>query len=526
MGTNIELRKPYATLYTEKLPLNILEQLKEPPMNQPLLPSLLFLLTLANTPATQAQEPASQEPVIHEEPFLLYRYTLPNGMRIWCQPRTESQSVAVQLLIGTGLINETRANNGISHFVEHMLFTGTERWSEEEVKDIITRRGGYWNGWTGSEETGYIAQVADQDIDIALDWLAEVVFHPTFPAKKVDKERKVIFQEKGGRDGLIYNTIEKIGLGYGLTSKIEEKLLPHSIVSLYIIGEDDSLDRIDRAAMLDYYNTFYVPNNAALIVVGNISPQHIYEQAIKHFGNLKPQKLPRAPAHPPVPTHGPYQVVTRGPLPNNRVKIKLAVRSVGFTHKDRWALIVLDELLSKDLMEDIRYKRGLVYGMGVDNVTFNDFGYFYISSNSDAEYQAEILHIIEEYLERIRQGNIDHATVEEAKIALKGRRALVMESNNSRAGMLSAWILLLEDHEPVPDFEQHINLVNADDLSRVVQTYFVPQQQCLGIHRPIVTYRTGAWAAGIISVLATLLGGPKIWGYMRKYWLEKYANRQ
>jgi predicted Zn-dependent peptidase len=130
---------------------------------------------------------------------------------------------------------ERLANNGVSHFVEHMLFVGTERWSEDEIKDIITRRGGRWNGWTGEETTTYFVQISAQDLNIALDWLAQVVFHPTFPADKIGKERQVIFQERLGRYGWLINTLDSWGFGYELDRNVRRALFPHSTLGLRIV---------------------------------------------------------------------------------------------------------------------------------------------------------------------------------------------------------------------------------------------------------------------------------------------------
>jgi predicted Zn-dependent peptidase len=154
--------------------------------------ALLALLTVTT------MTPAFASTTSGGEPFRLQRYTLPNGLRVWSQPRADSQSVTALLVVGAGSRYETPANNGISHFVEHMLFAGSERWSEEEIKDMLTRRGGRWNGWTDTEATTYYAQVAASDFDLALDWLAQVVFHPTFPPDKVENERRIIFQERWG----------------------------------------------------------------------------------------------------------------------------------------------------------------------------------------------------------------------------------------------------------------------------------------------------------------------------------------
>ncbi|NIV34757.1 MAG: hypothetical protein GWN58_36455, partial [Anaerolineae bacterium] len=184
---------------------------------------------------------------MQNEPFPLYRRTLPNGLQVWVQPRSDSESVTALLVLRAGSRYEVLSNSGVSHFVEHMVFAGTERWTEQEIKDVIRRRGGRWNGWTGPETTTYFAQVAAGDFDIALDWLAEVVFHPTFPADKVDTERQIIFQERMGRYGWLINLLDDLGFGYELDRDIRRALFPDSSIGQRVAGEDASLDKLDRA---------------------------------------------------------------------------------------------------------------------------------------------------------------------------------------------------------------------------------------------------------------------------------------
>ena len=206
-------------------------------------------------------------------------FMLPNGLRVWIEPRPDSESVTALLVVRVGSRYETPANNGISHFVEHLVFDGTEKWpTEEAVADAITHRGGNWNGWTDEETTTYFVQLAQHDFDLALDWLSQVVFHPTFPADKVNKERDIIFEEKMGRYGWLLNALDALGLGYDLDRDVRRALFPGSTLGLRIIGEDASLDKITRQSLLDYYHTHYLPTNSALIIVGNVDVEHARER--------------------------------------------------------------------------------------------------------------------------------------------------------------------------------------------------------------------------------------------------------
>jgi len=145
------------------------------------------------------------------EALVLHRYSLPNGLQVWFQPNPGSESVAILLALRAGLRYENNCNNGISHLVEHMLFAGTERWSAKQLRQVIAECGGRMNGWTGAERTAIFAHVSVQDFDLALDWLSQVVFHPTFPAERIERERRVIFQEGRGRRGWLLKKLDALG---------------------------------------------------------------------------------------------------------------------------------------------------------------------------------------------------------------------------------------------------------------------------------------------------------------------------
>lgn len=185
-------------------------------------------------------------------------------------------------------------------------------------------------------------------------------------------------------------------------------------------------------------------------------------------------------------------------MPTDQVWLMVGARTVGRTHADRWALEVLTEILGEDLREEIRYQRGLVYGLGAYNVFFDDAGYFVISTTSERGNREAILSTAEEHLERVRRGEVDAERVAEAQAALKGRWALAMEDNVERAMWLAQWSLALSAEEPVPDYQAAIDAVTPEDLARVVETYFTPQLRYLGLHQPVATVASGARAVGVM----------------------------
>ncbi|HSJ53087.1 MAG TPA: pitrilysin family protein [Anaerolineae bacterium] len=462
----------------------------------------LALLAVAG-PVHASARPAAAvpPPEVQEEPFPLYRYSLPNGLAVWVQPRPESQSVAALLVVHAGSRHEDSSNNGVAHFVEHMVFTGTDRWTEEQLKQVLTRNGGRYNGWTDKERTTYFAHIAGGDVDVALDWLAQVVFHPTFDPEKLDKERQVIFQERWGRYGWLINALDSLGFGYELDRAVQRALFPESSLDVRTTGEDDSLDSLDRDALLDFYGRYYTPGNATLILVGAVSPEEAAALAESSFGALEARGRPEPPATPPMPAVGPHNITVRGPMATDQVRFVAGARTVGRFHPDRAALDILAILVEGALTREIRYERGLVYGLSASNILFDDTGYFAITTTSKSGNEEIIREQADAYLERVSRGQIGAGTVAVAQRALKGRWLLSMEDNVARAKWLAEWSSALAPNEPVPDYRAAIDTVQPEDLASVVARYFTPERRFVGLHLPVVTLTGGVESALIAGLL-------------------------
>jgi zinc protease len=477
---------------------------------------LLASLAAAATRATvQAQAPA--DPLTQEKAFPLYRTTLPNGLGVWVQPRADSPSVVALMVVRAGARYEDKDNSGISHFLEHMLFTGTERWTESEVEEVIARRGGRHNGLTGLERSYYYAHLPAGDLDIALDWLAQLVFHPTLAADKVDKERQVIFQERWGRYGWLINALDTLGFGYELDRDVRSALFPGTGLDQRVGGEDKSLESIDQAALLDYYRQYYTPENATLIVVGGVTPQEVVARAEQVFGDLAPGSQPRPPGAPLPAAGGPHSLVVRGPLPTDQAMVMIGARSVGRAHPDRPALDVLGVYLDKVLTEEVRVQKGLIYGLWAGNVVFDDVGYFAVQTRVEGKSRVGILDTIHVHLSQVQQGQVDIAKVDEAKATIMGNWALDLEDNFWRARWLSTWPTVLADDQALPDYAAAVEAVTPEDLSRVARTYLTPERSYVGQHRPVLTVASGArLAATVLTMGAAAWAGRRFWRRARK----------
>lgn len=448
--------------------------------------------------------------------FDLHRASLPNGLRLWVKPRPGTGTVILLLQVPVGSRHETEVNNGLSHFLEHMLFTGTARWSESEVVEIIRRRGGESNARTAHEDTVIWLHLKADDLDLGLEWLGEVVFRPALDEEKFDKERQVIIEEKGGEIGqleAVGDLIEDLGLGWNVFRAVKHRLYPKSSLLLPVIGKDRSLRRIDYDDLLNFYRSHYLPNNMTLVVVGDVDAGTVAERAAHHLGGFAPGPLPPRPASPPPPAGG-FNLRLRGPNLNDQGQLLLGAPLPGLGHPDRYALGVLAEVLDTVLTQDIRYQRGLVYGIDVYPSLYTDVGYFVVYTTADSAKFPEILAEVEARLDQALTGGFDEAAVAEARSALRGRMLLGMESNADVGWWLAELALFTPDDQPVPDLFAEVERVTAADVTRVARAYLRPEQRFRTIHRPALTPGTVARPALLGAGLGLAALGA--WAFKRR----------
>jgi|DewCreStandDraft_2_1066082.scaffolds.fasta_scaffold03510_2 predicted Zn-dependent peptidase len=437
--------------------------------------------------------------------FTVERFTLDNGLRVWCKPRPGTGTVALLLQVRVGTRYETKANNGISHFLEHMVFTGSERWTEEEIKEAIRRRGGSWNGTADYEDTTYEVHLRAADLAFGLDWLAEVVFRPTLPPEMVDRERSVIIEEKGGRLSRWLVWLDDLGFGYDLGRAVRRGMFPGSALGLYVIGEDSSLAHIGRKELLAHHRRTYLPNNMTLIVVGDVTPQAVQREVQTFFGGFAPGPLPPRPATPPQ-VGRPLRIRLRGPEITDRAGLLMGGRTGGLADPDRFAQEVLAEVLEHALIEDLRYRQALVYDISAEIVAYTDVGLFTIATTCDGGSLNRVRLSINRHIRRICEGELSEAALAEARAALRGRALLGLESNLELAWWLASEALHERPDAPVPNYFAELDRVTRDDVIRAARTVFRPETRFEAVHRPFITVARGVrlLAAGLGLAAATL----------------------
>lgn len=422
-------------------------------------------------------------------------YELPNGLRVYLEPRPGSPSVAGLLTIPAGRVVEAEDERGLAHFVEHMAFTGTRDWSEAELKGMIDGRGGSWNGETGPFETQYYAHLPAEDVSILVEWLAEVAFHPSLEADQLAAERSVLMQELGGPDPLWLDIVQAMRLPYSARREEWRALFAGSRLGAY---EGDMYERIAAVSIDDvrrFHHAWYGPGGAVLVLVGGFDVAAAAHDVEVHFGAVPVGSSVATPSVTGAPRIDRDGTTLWTTWSSDQMPVRVAARVPGRSHEDHWPLVVLFALLERRLFERLRYDDGLAYSIDVDDEFFVDSGIVSIHAEVEARHADEALAQIRRAIDEIRRGEIDDAVVDDAKRAIRGNLAVRHGHNLSRARFVTD---VLRAGRSVGTELDALDAVRAADVVAVAD-HLAPENTMVIRARAVVA-SPGAFVAGGLLV--------------------------
>ncbi|HIH98333.1 MAG TPA: insulinase family protein [Thermoplasmata archaeon] len=215
----------------------------------------------------------------------ILKETLPNGLRILIKEKSDTNHVILLAMVGTGSANENEENNGISHFIEHMITVrGSEELGEYGIFKEVERVGGQANAFTSFEMTSYFTILPKENFDLGLTLLKKALFNPPFKAEDVEEERGIILEELE-----FYR--EDIPAGE-LQTMLLENAFPNHPYGRHIVGTRETVNAINREMMIDYYNTYYAPNNVVFVVVGNVDAEKVLSKVRESFKDWEQKDIP------------------------------------------------------------------------------------------------------------------------------------------------------------------------------------------------------------------------------------------
>ena len=387
------------------------------------------------------------------------KYLLKNGLTLLFEERP-TKTVAVEITVKAGSNNETEKISGISHFIEHMLFEGTKtRPLGREIANEIEKRGGELNAYTSNEKTAFFAKVLNKHFEKALEILSDLIKNPLFDKKNIEKERKVILKE------INMVTDEPRFHQWILFQKTLFKKHPTKNPAY---GSEKAVRKLTRKDLLNYYKTFYKPNNLIISIVGNV--KDVKNKVSNHFQDLKSSKLKKIKKIKEPKQTKPIKKIEKKKLLSSYMI--LGYKTPKRSDKDSYTLDVVYAILGRGqsgrLFDEIRNKRGLAYEVGAQHESGIDYGFFAVYLNTDKKNINKIKKITLNEFEKLKK--INNKDLEEAKTYLEGSYTMENEDNFQFADKLAFW-QMIKDANLAKDYINKIKKVTKTDIKKAVDKY-------------------------------------------------------
>jgi len=408
--------------------------------------------------------------------------TLANGVRVITEAMPHVRSVSVGIWIGTGSRRENPEQNGISHFIEHMLFKGTTHRSAEDIARSVDSIGGNLDAFTAKELVCFNTKVLDQHLSLAWDVLADLVLNPLFRAEDIEKEKGVILEEiKMEADSPDYLVHEIFSSNFWKDHPLGKPIL----------GTRETVKRFDSQMIRDYYRQVYAPSNLLVTAAGNLTHERVVGLVRDHFASL-----PAGPATPsdPIPsTHA--RIALRNKKALEQVHLCLGVPSYPLPHEERFACYVLNTLLgggmSSRLFQNIRERQGLAYAVFSELNPYRDTGCLAIYAGTSQESARKVVESIVNEFRELKQQAVSEEELRRAKDHLKGSLMLSLESTASRMTNLARQEMYFGRFFTLDELVESIEAVTASDVQRIAQTFFDPKQIALTVLGNLENFKIG-----------------------------------
>lgn len=395
------------------------------------------------------------------------RKVLPNGLRVLLIPMPAMESATVLVMAGAGSRYETKKNSGISHFLEHMAFKGTQRRpSAMDISSLIDGMGGEFNAFTGKETTGYYIKSAKSRIETSIDLLSDMLMNSKFDSVEIEKEKGVIIEEINLYEDM---PARKIGDIY------EQLLYGDTPMGWDIAGSKDVIKAITRDDFVSYMNELYSASNLTVVIAGGIEEDAAYTLVEKYFGGMKQFETKK---HDAVSDTQNSPAVFIKQKQTEQIHIALGVRTVSISSPRRYPLSVLSAILgggmSSRLFHEVREKRGLAYYVRSSSDEYADVGSFVSTAGIDPKRVTEAIDVMVAEYAKVSQGKmvLTDEELSKAKEYLKGHLVLDLEDSRSVAGFYAHQELLEDQIENPSDVIAQIDKVTKDDVESIGQEYF------------------------------------------------------
>jgi predicted Zn-dependent peptidase len=398
--------------------------------------------------------------------------SLGNGVRVITEVMPHVRSVSVGIWVGSGSRREAGDQNGVSHFIEHMLFKGTTSRSAEEIARSVDSIGGNLDAFTAKELVCFNTKVLDEHLPLAFDVLADLVLNPLFRDDDIEKEKGVILEEI---------KMEEDSPDYLVHEIFSSSFWQGHALGKPILGTPQTVRRFDSTMIRDFYRQVYAPSNLLVTAAGNLSHQQMADLVRHHFESLPPGAS--APADPIPGTHA--RISLRNKKSLEQAHLCLGVPSYPLPHQDRFACYVLNTLLgggmSSRLFQNIRERQGLAYAVFSELSPYRDTGCLSIYAGTSVGSAKKVVDSIVKEFRQLKDELVPADELRRAKDHLKGSLMLSLESTSSRMSNLARQEMYFGRFFSLDELVESIESVSDEDVRRIARTFFDTRQIALTV---------------------------------------------
>ena len=395
---------------------------------------------------------------------------LDNGVRVITENVAHMHTVSIGIWVANGSRHETPECSGVAHFIEHLLFKGTERRNARQISLDIDSMGGILNAFTGHEYVCYYAKVLAKFLPRVTDLLSDIFLHSTFPADEIERERKVILQEIKMRDDSPEDAIH---------DHFHQNFFRGNALGTPIIGTEETVNSISRDIVARYKQSRYRPDDIIISAAGNVNHETLVALVAAEFSTLNSPWKPDTHSFKPQGGHR----LTPWDRDLEQTLICMGTRALQQSHPDRYAMHLMTTILgggmSSRLFQEVREKKGLAYSVYAYAISHADCGALVVYSGTEQKHCHEVIDIALTEMKRMKQELVTQAELDSAREQMKGKLIMSLESSDSLMTRLAKNVIYLGHHQPLEASLAGFDTVTTQDVLDCAATLF--DGECLNL---------------------------------------------
>jgi predicted Zn-dependent peptidase len=391
---------------------------------------------------------------------------LPNGMAVLTEPMEHVHSVSVGIWLRSGSRREPAELNGISHFIEHMVFKGTKRRSAEDIAREMDSVGGMLDAFTSKELVCFNARVLDEHLPKAFDVVADMVLEPKFAEEDIEREKSVI--------------LEEIRMTQDNPEDLVHELFTQNFWSAHslgkpILGTPETVSSFTRETLENWFRHWYAPNNLVVTAAGHLTHAQLVDLVAERFSKLAPA-TPNGAERKPAPSP---HITLRTKQELEQVHICIGVPALPMTDRRRFAVSVLSNVLgggmSSRLFQNIREKQGLAYAIFSELNSYRDVGLLSVYAGTSLETAGQLVRCVLDEFRKLRDEPLSEEELRRAKDHLKGATLLALEGSGQKMNSLARYHIYFNRHFTPQELIVMLEEVTAEEVQRIAREFFQPE---------------------------------------------------